>query len=265
MASNMVMLYRDDGKGKHCNPHVFFFSKNASENNGAYRIDHNFSATTCNESTSPSSSSKVFDKILHLDYANPTMFKDHQQQMRDKITLVIHGWKAMSYFSYPRLLYWFLELVGNAITENCSLAVETSSSQILRVALCVSSPSNALKPMDVVSAAPFTYSGSPGTTDVLKSGLQKWAGDANTYTSDRDQYIEVITSPNNPDGFIREAVVKPQSSPGTLIHNLSRYHAVFGWLLVKDCEIASTKITQFAMLSATGVSKSVASPSKIDF
>ena len=60
----------------------------------------------------------------------------------------------------------------------------------------------------------------PEETEFLRSGLYKWAGDA--YSFDKDgPYIEVVTSPNNPDGAIREAVVNREG--GKLIHDLAYY------------------------------------------
>lgn len=57
-------------------------------------------------------------------------------------------------------------------------------------------------------------------TDFLRSGLYKWAGDAYTFEKD-GPYIEVVTSPSNPDGVIREAVVN--RGEGKLIHDLAYY------------------------------------------
>ncbi|PKI26156.1 hypothetical protein CRG98_049155, partial [Punica granatum] len=46
----------------------------------------------------------------------------------------------------------------------------------------------------------------PELADLLKSGLYKWEGDA--YDFDKEgPYIELVTSPNNPDGSIRGPVV----------------------------------------------------------
>lgn len=57
-------------------------------------------------------------------------------------------------------------------------------------------------------------------TDFLKSGLYQWAGDAGTFDQD-EPYIEVVTSPNNPDGNIREAIVNRDN--GRMIHDLAYY------------------------------------------
>ena len=57
-------------------------------------------------------------------------------------------------------------------------------------------------------------------TDYQKSGLYKWAGDAKEFEKE-GPYIELVTSPNNPDGFVRQSVVN--RSQGLLVHDLAYY------------------------------------------
>lgn len=57
-------------------------------------------------------------------------------------------------------------------------------------------------------------------TDFLKSGLYKWAGDAYNFNKD-GPYIELVTSPNNPDGSIRKPVV--DRTGGILVHDFAYY------------------------------------------
>ncbi|KAI3464127.1 hypothetical protein Pfo_020790 [Paulownia fortunei] len=114
----------------------------------------------------------------------------------------------------------------------------------------------------------FSY---PLITEFLRSGLYKWAGDAHKFKKDKP-YTELVTSPNNPDGLSREAVVN--QNQGILIHDLAikrfdLYQAddvvtiveILGpflcdlvWALIKDQEIAK-KMTEFIVLSTIGVSK----------
>lgn len=55
----------------------------------------------------------------------------------------------------------------------------------------------------------------------LQSKLYKWEGDARTF--DRNgPYIEMVTSPNNPDGTIREPVVN-RTEGGKVIHDFAYY------------------------------------------
>jgi len=60
----------------------------------------------------------------------------------------------------------------------------------------------------------------PEVTDFVKSELHKWAEDPRTFEKNRP-YIEFITSPNNPDGVIREPVVNGDQEK--LIYDLAYY------------------------------------------
>ena len=62
----------------------------------------------------------------------------------------------------------------------------------------------------------------PELVQIVRSGLYKWAGDA--YAFDKDEpYIEVVNTPNNPDGSTREAVVKNGNGKGKLIYDFAYY------------------------------------------
>lgn len=209
--------------------------------------------------------------------------------MGKKATVVIPGWRSMSYYSNGRSLCWFLEpdlcqqilrlhrVVGNAITEGRYIIVGTGSSQLILAALYALSPLDSSEPTDVVSAVPY-YSSYPSMCDYLKTSLFKWGGDAHTYEKE-GSYIEIVTSPNNPDGSLREPVVN--RSGGAVLHDLAYYwphytpiaapadfdlslftaskctgHAGsrIGWALVKNPEIAM-KMVKFIELNTIGVSK----------
>ncbi|CAN0929435.1 Tryptophan aminotransferase-related protein 1 [Linum grandiflorum] len=114
---------------------------------------------------------------------------------------------------------------------------------------------------------------------MLQSRLYEWGGDARTYDK-ATPFIEVVTSPNNPDGSLREAVVENRDD-GKLIHDLAYYwpnyvpitgaadHDIMlftltkctghagsriGWALVKDREVAR-RMTMFMQVTTIGVSK----------
>ncbi|KAK4350558.1 hypothetical protein RND71_029871 [Anisodus tanguticus] len=232
---------------------------------------------------------QIQQNLINLDHGDPTMYQSYWKQMGDRTTVVISGWQSVSYFSDTKNLCWFLEpgfanavtrlhnLVGNAETENQHIVVGTGSTQLFQAVLYALCPSDAPEPMSIVSAAPF-YSSYPLITECLKSGLYKWRGDANDFDKD-EPYIELVTSPNNPDGSIREAVFN--GSGGILVHDLAYYwpqytpissradydimlftlskstgHAGMrlGWALVKDETIAK-KMVKFIEISSIGVSK----------
>jgi L-tryptophan--pyruvate aminotransferase len=58
-------------------------------------------------------------------------------------------------------------------------------------------------------------------TDILQSRLFQWTGDASMYDKD-EPYIELVTSPNNPDGTLRTPVVN-SGAEGKVIYDLAYY------------------------------------------
>lgn len=229
------------------------------------------------------------ERVINLDHGDPTMYEQYWQKLGDETTVMISGWQSVSYFSDVQNVCWFLEpefakevvrlhkLVGNAVTDDRYVVVGTGSSQLFQAALYALTPPNLSIPMSVVSAIPY-YSSYPLMTDYLKSGIYKWAGNADTFNHN-GPYIELVTSPNNPDGFKREAVVNQRG--GILIHDYAYYwpqytpitapadhdlmlftvskstgHAGMriGWALVKNKEVAR-KMTKFIELNTIGVSK----------
>ncbi|KAJ9176348.1 hypothetical protein P3X46_011669 [Hevea brasiliensis] len=250
----------------------------------AYDTKNSVSATNPTENVVLSQGS-----IINLDQGDPTIFESYWRKMGDKCTTEISGTDCMSYFSDAGNLCWFLEpqlsdtikrlhrTVGNAVTEDRYVLVGTGSTQLFQAALYALSSPSGNESISVVCAAPY-YSSYKEETEFLQSGLYKWAGDA--YAFDKDgPYIEVVTSPNNPDGAIREAVVNREE--GKLIHDLAYYWPQYtsitrpadydimlftfskstghagsriGWALVKD-KVVARKMTKFIEVSSIGVSK----------
>ncbi|XP_028765189.1 tryptophan aminotransferase-related protein 2 [Neltuma alba] len=266
---------------------------------GDGHVFHEASLTISSSSSSSSSSNLAnsscpnhpqgSERVINLDHGDPTVYETFWRKMGDKTTITIPGWQSMSYFSDASNICWFMEpelakevvrlhnVVGNAVTEGRHIVVGTGSSQLFLAALYALSPPDAAEPISVVSAAPY-YSSYPSMTDYQKSGLYKWAGDADSFDKE-GPYIELVTSPNNPDGYVRRSVVN--RSEGLLVHDLAYYwpqytpisspadhdltlftvskstgHAGMriGWALVRDQEVAK-KMTKFIELNTIGVSK----------
>ncbi|XBI36491.1 hypothetical protein VPH35_121994 [Triticum aestivum] len=228
------------------------------------------------------------DAVINLELGDPTMYEAFWKEAGERTAVVIPGWRGMSYFSDAGGLCWFLEpeferevrrlhrLVGNAAVDGYHLVVGTGATQLSQAAIYALSPADANHPIGVVSPAPY-YSAYAPQTDLLLSGFYRWAGDANAMGG--DSHIELVCSPNNPDGAIREAVLS--SKPGKAIHDLVYYwpqytpitgtaaHDIMlftmskitghagtrlGWALVKDLEVAK-KMTYFVDRSTIGVSR----------
>ncbi|KAL6493508.1 Tryptophan aminotransferase-related protein 2 [Orobanche gracilis] len=289
LALNAGLLYRDYWcNGKNKSQYVFSFNDGGG-GGGSSGGGNNASFPDTNKA--PISSNATLSEVIDLDHGDPTMYERYWQQMDDRTTVVIPGWKFISYFSDKKNLCWFLEpdfadavirlhkLVGNAVTDDRYIVVGTGSTQLIQAVLYAVTQPDASEPISVVSAAPF-YSSYPLITDYLKSGLYKWGGNAHKLKKDNKPYIELVTSPNNPDGSSRQAVV--DQDQGILIHDLAYYwpqytpissppadHDIMlftvskstghagtrlGWALVKDQELAK-RMTEFIVLSTIGVSK----------
>ncbi|CAH9119966.1 unnamed protein product [Cuscuta epithymum] len=247
------------------------------------------SASAHPETTSAVSSSSLQQEYINLDHGDPTMYESYWKQMGEKTTVVFTGWQSISYFSDGGNLCWFMEpdfanavkrlhnVVGNAATEKYHIVVGTGSTQLYQAVLYALCPPDTPEPISVVSAAPF-YSHYPMATDCVKSGLHKWEGDASTFNKNSKPYVELVTSPNNPDGSTRQAVV---NGSGLLVHDLAYYWPQYapityraendimlftvskctghagtriGWALVKDEKVAK-RMTKFMEIVSIGVSK----------
>ncbi|XP_028781772.1 tryptophan aminotransferase-related protein 2-like [Neltuma alba] len=230
------------------------------------------------------------DRVINLDYGDPSMYERYWREMGEKTTITIPGWQSMSYFSGWSDVCWFLEAefatevvrlhnaVGNAVTHGTHIVVGTGSSHLIMAALyALSPPHPPHQPIPVVSATPY-YSSYPAMVDLQRSGLYKWGGSAESF-EEEGPYIELVTSPNNPDGSERRSLIN--RSHGLQIHDLAYYwpqytpisspahHHVtlfslskctghagtrIGWALVRDREVAM-KMSKFIEVSTIGVSK----------
>ncbi|KMZ69705.1 Alliinase family protein [Zostera marina] len=229
--------------------------------------------------------------VINLDHGDPTMYEKFWKKAGDEATLVISGWETMSYFSNKDNVCWFLErgfeeevrrlheFVGNAVVDGKHIIVGTGSTQLFQAALFALSDPNSDQPANVVSSVPY-YSVYPVATDYLKSRLYQWAGDVEKYQGE-GSYIELVCSPNNPDGLSKQAVLSSENGKGKTIHDLAYYwpqytaitaaadhdimlftiskttgHAGIriGWALVKDDEVAR-KMIKFIEMNTIGVSK----------
>ncbi|CAN8239213.1 unnamed protein product [Cochlearia groenlandica] len=229
------------------------------------------------------------DSNINLDHGDPTAYEEYWRKIGDRCTVTIRGCDLMSYFSDVNSLCWFLEpeleeaikelhgVVGNAATEDRYVVVGTGSTQLCQAAVHALSSMAGTKPVSVVAAAPY-YSTYVEENTYVRSGMYKWEGDA--WGFKKGPYIELVTSPNNPDGTIRESVVNNEEE-AKVIHDFAYYwphytpithchdHDIMlftfskitghagsriGWALVKDKEVAK-KMVEYITINSIGVSK----------
>ncbi|XP_019163915.1 PREDICTED: L-tryptophan--pyruvate aminotransferase 1-like [Ipomoea nil] len=241
-----------------------------------------------------------YSKVINLDHGDPAMYESYWRKMGKSCAITFAGDEHLSYFSDVNKVCWFMEpkleeeirrlhtVVGNAAVDNHDdyIVVGNGSSQLIQAALYALSSHHSdhhPRPISVVCAAPY-YSSYPEMTEFLQSGMYKWEGDAREFEKD-GAYIELVTSPNNPDGVLRRAVVQLNNNKGeergSVVHDLAYYWPQYtaitspanhhlmlftvskctghagsriGWGIVKNKEVAK-KMTKFIEISSIGVSK----------
>ncbi|GLJ26946.1 hypothetical protein SUGI_0527540 [Cryptomeria japonica] len=173
-------------------------------------------------------------------------------------------------------------LVGNAVTQGRYIVLGTGSTQLINAAVNSLSPTHASNPAQVVAATPF-YNGYRVSTELFDSGDNLWRGDARAFREgtkslNSTTFIEFVTSPNNPDTLLDEAVLKDEnvktvydhayywphftaiSRPADediMLFTLSKLtgHAGsrLGWAIIKDYDVYQ-KIYQYVKINTGGVS-----------
>lgn len=246
------------------------------------------------------------DCILNLSFGDPTMFESYWLALGSQATTSIPAWQGMSYFAHKHNAFLFVDpyleqairelhsLVGNAVTKNRHIVVGVGSTQLFQAAIYAlvslqqpqaAAANSSTTPTDIVSAVPY-YSAYPEVVSFQQSGKYRWAGDASKFQQgNADQkaaYIEIVISPNNPEGSIRQAVLQDDaSSYGSTIHDLAYYWPQYtpitatadypvmlftfskitghagtrlGWAIVEDVRVA-TKMSEFIKVNTVGVSQ----------
>ncbi|XP_076881493.1 tryptophan aminotransferase-related protein 4-like [Bidens hawaiensis] len=198
--------------------------------------------------------------------------------------VLISGWHRMSYnyadgsMISSELEYYIRKLhhiVGNAVTEGRRLVFGVGSAQLLSGAVYALSSKEASIPSNVLATAPY-YWLFRDQTSFFDAKNFTFKGNTSAWHSNNTNLVEFVTSPNNPDGGLKESVFHkkkvndhvfywPQFSPipkaadeDIMIFSLSKLtgHAGsrFGWAIVKDDDVYD-KYSTFNFVASIGVSK----------
>ncbi|XP_042516787.1 tryptophan aminotransferase-related protein 3-like [Macadamia integrifolia] len=207
--------------------------------------------------------------------------------------VMVPGWHRMSYTmpnqsiisaeleKYIRRLH---VVVGNAISEGKFIVFGVGSSQLLHAALyALAKSSRSPEPTNVVASAPY-YMLYKDQTEIFNSKDFEWKGDASLWknmsnNNSSKNFIEFVTSPNNPDGQLQHSILQGSSvktiydhayywphysaipapaNEDLMIFTLSKVtgHAGsrFGWALIKDEDVYQ-RMAGYVDINTMGVSR----------
>ncbi|XP_011100941.1 tryptophan aminotransferase-related protein 4 [Sesamum indicum] len=166
------------------------------------------------------------DCAADVNSGDPLFLEPFWMQHAASSAVVIAGWHRMSYtFSDHSYISRELEnhirrvhaVARNAITKGKHLIFGGGSTQLLAAAVYALSI-NLSSPAEVVAAVPC-YPDYKTQTDFFENMHFEYDGDALLLKNSSDttaNVIEFVTSPNNPDGNLREAVVSQGVSVGAI-------------------------------------------------
>ncbi|XP_010682418.3 L-tryptophan--pyruvate aminotransferase 1 [Beta vulgaris subsp. vulgaris] len=251
------------------------------DNNGTNRTNDHISNLNSNSTNGD---------VINLDHGDPKMFYPYWKQLDNECSVTIKASDLISYLANPNEPDFFFQMpefndavrrihrvVGNAVTDGRYIIGGTGSSQLfiaaLRALASTMKETTSSKHVPVVCVEPF-YSAYKEAVEQERSEIYKWKGDANRFEEQSGPYIEVVTSPNNPDGVCRKPVVKREG--GMVLYDLAYYWPHYtpiispadydvmlftlskatghagsrvGWAIVKDQEIAKKMKQQILGMS----------------
>lgn len=235
----------------------------------------------------PACEHAVPDCKANFDSGDPLIFEPYWRQNSEAGSVLIPGWYRIGYELSQPLIPGLEEeiraihsLVGNAVTKGRYILVGTGATQIMAAAYVSHSLDAQGLPVRAILAPPY-YEAYRRQIEMVKPGGVKWTGFSESLPLEggfNGRSIEVVTSPNNPDGSLRESVFSgaeyytiydhayywPHYTPITrpsdhdlMVFSLSKLtgHAGsrVGWAIVKDYSLYQ-KLLLSVRLFSVGVS-----------
>ncbi|XP_078152142.1 alliin lyase-like isoform X2 [Carex rostrata] len=220
-----------------------------------------------------------------VESGDPLFLEPYWMSHASGSAVVLSGWHRMSYLTtdifqsvelekHVRLLH---AAVGNAITHDKYLVFGSGSTQLLNALVYALSPENSSSAASVVATAPY-YAMYKGQTDLFNGREYEWKGVTSKWmNSNKTNFIEFVTSPNNPDSLLRDSVLGhssviydhayywphftaiPAPADGdVMIFTVSKVsgHASsrFGWAFIKDQNVYN-KVLNYMRYNSMGMSR----------
>ncbi|OMO98711.1 EGF-like, alliinase [Corchorus olitorius] len=164
--------------------------------------------------------------VADADSGDPMFLEPFWVKHAASSTIVVPGWHRMSYeYNDGSLILKELDtqirklhsVIGNAVTEGRFIIFGVGSTQLLHAAVHAlstgtTSHSDSSSPSKVVASAPY-YPVYREQTEFFNSEDFKFNGDTSLYKinnngDSQENVIEIVTSPNNPDGQLKKALLQ---------------------------------------------------------
>ncbi|ONK76583.1 uncharacterized protein A4U43_C03F29820 [Asparagus officinalis] len=226
----------------------------------------------------------------NVDSGDPVYLEPYWQRHAASSAVLVSGWHRMSYRTtggnfisvelenHVRGLH---RAVGNAVVDGRFIVFGTGSMQLINALVYALSPDSAgdgsVSPARVVASVPF-YPAYKTQTEIFDSRENEWEGITSKWlNSSNENFIEFVTSPNNPDGLLKSSVLRGSSVIYDHCYYWPHYTAIpapadedimmfsiskssghassrFGWVLLKDEKLYKKALT-YMRYSVMGVSR----------
>ncbi|CAM8916540.1 unnamed protein product [Rhodiola kirilowii] len=188
-------------------------------------VENGSPSCECNSCFSgPDCSIFLDDCVSNVDSGDPLFLEPFWMGHAESSAILTSGWHRMSYvypdhmFTSPELQRKILAIhaiIGNAYTDNRFFIFGAGSIQLLNAAVYALSPdqNSSDPPARVVVSVPF-YPVYQNQTELFDSNEFQFQGDTSLWSNETRwnnssaKFIEFVTSPNNPDGMLKNPVLQ---------------------------------------------------------
>lgn len=262
-----------------CSGHGFVYAETLfhSKNGVSCECEECFTGLFCEHA--------ITDCKASVDTGDPLIFQPYWRQNSEASAVLIPGWYRMGYEIFcplvPALeneIRALHKMVGNAVTEGRYILIGTGETQLMMAAYSTFSLDAQGLPVNVFASPPY-YDAYERQVKTIQPGSATWGKPSPDVESHANGVpLEIVISPNNPDGSLRTSVFKdprtrtiydhtyfwPHYTPitGPLDHDLMLFtlskltgHAGsrIGWAIIKDFALYE-KMLLSVRLNSVGVS-----------
>ncbi|KAH7652007.1 Pyridoxal phosphate-dependent transferase protein [Dioscorea alata] len=226
----------------------------------------------------------------NAESGDPLFLKPYWEKHAADSAVVVAGWHRMSYSTTGKN-YITTELerhirmlhhgVGNAVTDDKFIVFGAGSTQLLYALVhALAASLNSSSPASVVASVPY-YAPYRQQTEFFDSKLAEWRGVTSEWVNaskgSTNNFIEFVTSPNNPDGLLKKALLNGSLTINDHAYYWPHFTAIsepvdedvmlfttskltghagsrFGWALIKDEDVYNRTV-RYMELNTEGTSR----------